>query len=164
MAKRYVNLSGADMDAMAKAFGCTRRMVVKALTFCSDSQLSQRMRYVAVKEYGAKIMVQVPECDTMYIENREGERVMIQVYGNGTRLEANLSTGRVETWYADGVPYWGWDNVSLKKFNLIQQLMEEEPKRCVPDIDGLRRVSVCVEPDEQLSGHKGHARVRPYRK
>ena len=91
---RAVKVGREGMERLMKAFGCTQRMVYKALGFDSDTALARRIRHTALKETGGWIEASVPEDEIFYVSEEGGERVMRQYFRNGAVLEVSLTTSR----------------------------------------------------------------------
>ena len=90
---RTIKVSKESKAKLAKVFNCTERMVYKALCFECDTLLAQRIRYVALKEFGGWVEAAVPEAEIFYDTTKDGERFMRQYFSNGAVLEVSLRTG-----------------------------------------------------------------------
>lgn len=91
--KRTIKLSNESKQQLARQFGCTERMVYKALCFECDTLLARKIRYVARKDMGGWVEAAVPESEIFYDTTDGGERLMRQYFGNGAVLEVSLETG-----------------------------------------------------------------------
>ena len=94
-AERYIEVTKEMREKLEKSFRCTDRMVRNALTYASDTELARKIRYTAVKEYGAKPMFHLPECETIHIVTKDGRQFMEQNFDNGVKLEIDKQTGAV---------------------------------------------------------------------
>lgn len=90
---RTIKVSNANKLKLSKLFGCSDRMVYKALCFESETDLARKIRHVARKEMGGWVEAAVPEEEMFYDTMESGERVMRQYFGNGAVLEISLETG-----------------------------------------------------------------------
>ena len=90
---RTVKVTNEVKKQLSVLFGCTERMVYKALCFETESDLARKIRYVALKEKGGWIEAAVPESDIFYDTTENGRHYMRQYFGNGAVLEFNLDTG-----------------------------------------------------------------------
>lgn len=95
-AERYIDATDEATAKLARLFKCTPKMVYYALTYRKDSVLARKIRFVAVRDYGAKPMLHVPECETLHDTTEDGRQIMRQVFNNGATLRADKRTG--EAW------------------------------------------------------------------
>lgn len=95
-AARYIDATDEAVERLAKAYGCTTKNVYLALTYRSNTEKARRIRYTAVKEYGAIPMCHYPECETLHDTTEDGRQVMRQHFNNGVTLRIDKRTG--ETW------------------------------------------------------------------
>lgn len=95
-ASRYIDATPEATAKLAKDFQCTEKFVYYALTYRRNSELAKKIRYTAVKEYGAKPMAHYPECETIHDTTEDGHRIMRQRFDNGATLRIDKQTG--ETW------------------------------------------------------------------
>lgn len=95
-ADRHIEVTKEAREKLEKAFGCTDRMIRNALTYASDSELARKIRYAAVKEYGAVPMCHYPECETLHDTTEDGRQIMRQRFDNGVTLRVDKITG--EAW------------------------------------------------------------------
>ena len=92
-AARYIDATLETTAKLAKTFQCTPKFVYIALTYRSDTEKARKIRYTAVKEYGATPMCHYPECETMHNVTKDNRQLMIQSFDNGVRLEIDKQTG-----------------------------------------------------------------------
>lgn len=90
---RTIKVSNENKAKLAKLFGCSERMVYKALCFESETMLARKIRHVARTEMGGWVEAAVPEEEMFYDTMESGERVMRQYFGNGAVLEISMETG-----------------------------------------------------------------------
>ena len=85
---------------IAKALGTSEKSVSCAVNGREDSELSRRIRYVAIKEYGCVAVTyyeeDVPDCDSEY---KDG--IMTQEFSDRVKIVADFNTGIVGA-YIDG--------------------------------------------------------------
>lgn len=93
---RYIDATSETIAKLAKLFRCGEKMVYYALTYRKDSLLAHKIRYAAVKQYGAKPMCHLPECETWHDTTEDGREIMRQVFDNGATLRVDKNTG--EAW------------------------------------------------------------------
>ena len=90
---RTIKVSKENKAKLTKMFGCTERMVYKALCFEGDTELARRIQHVARKEMGGWVEAAVPEDEIFYDTMEGGERYMRQYFNNGAVLEVSMTTG-----------------------------------------------------------------------
>lgn len=120
---RTIKVSNENKAKLAKLFGCSERMVYKALCFESETMLARKIRHVARTEMGGWVEAAVPEEEMFYDTMESGERVMRQYFGNGAVLEISMETGI-------GVVTFKGENV--KHFNKVY----------VDDIPGIQSIAL----------------------
>lgn len=91
--KRYIDASPEAQAKLAKTFNVTPKFVYMCLTYRADSEKARKIRYTAVKEYGATAMCHCPECETLHNITEDGRDLMVQNFDNGVRLEIEKHTG-----------------------------------------------------------------------
>lgn len=97
--ERYIDATPEATAKLARLFKCTPKYVYMCLTNRRDNETARKIRYTAVKEYGAKPMLHVPECETFHDTMEDGREIMRQVFDNGAVLRADKRTG--EAWVTD---------------------------------------------------------------
>lgn len=95
-AARYIDASKEATEKLAKLFKCTPKFVYICLTYRADSELARKIRFTAVRNYGATPMCHLPECETMHDTLEDGRQIMRQVFDNGAMLRVDKNTG--EAW------------------------------------------------------------------
>lgn len=116
---RTIKVSRENKAKLAMMFGCTERMVYKALCFEGDTMLARKIQYVARKEMGGWVEAAVPEDEIFYDTMEGGERVMRQYFGNGAVLEVSLKTGEGKVTYK-GKPRHRYEEVLVSDIPTIQ--------------------------------------------
>lgn len=116
---RTIKVSSENKAKLAKMFGCTDRMVYKALCFEGDTLLARKIQYVARKEMGGWVEAAVPEDEIFYDTMDSGERVMRQYFGNGAVFEVSLKTGEGKVTYK-GKPRHRYEEVLVSDIPTIQ--------------------------------------------
>lgn len=99
--KRYIDASKEAIERIAKAFDCTPKFVYMCLTYRKDNGTAKKIRYTAVKEYGATPMRHCPECETLFTTEIDGEQYMRQNFNNGAVLLWRKGTPEVTVRYRD---------------------------------------------------------------
>lgn len=118
---RTIKVSKENKAKLAKMFGCTERMVYKALCFEGGTPLAHKIQHVARTEMGGWVEAAVPEDEIFYDTMDSGERVMRQYFGNGAVLEVSLKTGEGKVTYK-GKPRVRYDQVLLTSIPQIQDI------------------------------------------
>ena len=93
--ERYIDASKEATARIARAFNCTQKFVYMCLTYRKNNETARKIRYTAVKEYGAKPMCHYPECETMHNVTEDDRQLMVQNFDNGVKLEIDKQTGAV---------------------------------------------------------------------
>ena len=124
-AERHIEVTKETREKLEEAFGCTDRMIRKALSYASDTELARKIRYVAVKEYGAVPMCHYPECETIHDTTEDGREIMRQVFDNGAVLRADKRTG--EAWITDrkGMTVEHRDCVDVPELTRLQMIAKK---------------------------------------
>lgn len=113
--KKYIHITKADRDFIAKALGITDRMVFKGIRFESDTELAKKVRKLA-KERGGITMVVIPEIETFH----DFDMVMRQYFPNGALVELDRNDGRGYVIY-NGEIVRTYENVLVKEIGGIQK-------------------------------------------
>lgn len=83
---------------LIKAFKCSRMAVWRAMNFVNDSDMSRRMRRLALQRGGELVGAELEEDDTTH---EEVEKTMTQHFGKRVKLVYHKPTGDI-TVYVDG--------------------------------------------------------------
>lgn len=123
-AKSYIDVTKETREKLVKAFNCTPQMVMKALTYRSDSELARKIRYTAVHEYGGEAWRHCPECETWYEVTEDGHQLMQQRYDNGAELTVDKQTGDAVLRDHRGNIVMAWARITFPKLTEIQLYAE----------------------------------------
>ena len=114
---RAIEVTTKTRQELAKVFSCTERMVLKALTWDSDTPLARKIRVAAI-EKGGRVMNWVPECETIHCT---ADGTMHQTFGNGAVIVADFGQRTVKVTDRHGVMQKGVSvNISLQEFANLQ--------------------------------------------
>ena len=115
--KKQVYLDKADKDKLSAAFSVTDVMVWKALTFTSNSDLAKRIRYTALKEFGAQLIGDdaITGCKTTFDSNGD----MTQTFGARVQIKVYRQTERTAV-LIDGEVKKTEDNLTVSEFVKLQ--------------------------------------------
>ena len=116
---RVIKLSGESKKKLAAMFGCSDRMVYKALCFECDTPLARRIRSVARCDMGGWIEASVSEEEIFYDTVEDGGRFLRQYYGNGAVLEVSMTTGEGVVRFK-GSPRYRYEKVLVSDIPTIQ--------------------------------------------
>ena len=119
---RYIDASEDAIEKIAKVFDCTPKFVYMCLTYRKGNETARKIRYTAVKEYGATPMCHYPECETLFTTEIEGEQYMRQAFNNGAVLLWHKGTPEVTVRYRDKEEVFHCE--SLPQFSEIQLYAE----------------------------------------
>ena len=97
--ERYIRATEESVEQLARLFNCMAKYVYMCLTYRQENETARKIRYTAVKHYGATPMIHVPECETIHDMTEGGREVMRQVFSNGVTLRVDKNTG--EAWATD---------------------------------------------------------------
>lgn len=116
---RTIKVSNESKAQLARMFGCTERMVYKALCFEGDTELARKIQHVARKEMGGWVEAAVPEDEIFYDTMDSGERFMRQYFNNGAVLEVSMTTGEGVVKFK-GSPRYRYEKVLVSDIPTIQ--------------------------------------------
>ena len=116
---RTIKVSKENKARLAKLFGCTERMVYKALCFESQTLLARKIQHVARQEMGGWVEAAVPEDEIFYDTMDSGERFMRQYFNNGAVLEISMTTGEGVVRFK-GSPRYRYEEVLVSDIPTIQ--------------------------------------------
>ena len=91
--ERYIDATAETTAKLARSFNVKEKTVYLALTYQRNSPAAKKIRYTAVKVFGAKPMHHCPECETLHNITEDGRDLMVQNFDNGIRLEIDKRTG-----------------------------------------------------------------------
>lgn len=121
-AERYIDATAEATEKLARRFECKEKTIYLALTYRNNSELSRKIRYVAVKFYGAIPMLHVPECDTLHETSIDGKVYMRQTFLNGAVLLWEKGSENVTVRFRSKEEHFTCD--SLPRFTEIQLYAE----------------------------------------
>lgn len=113
---RFIDVTREERLFLVKAFGCTERMVFKALSYESSSLLSERIRKLALERGGIR-MLSIPEVETLH----DSCGYIRQYFPNGSLLELSKSDGSGVLYY-HGSKVREWPVVGICDIEGIQSL------------------------------------------
>ena len=115
---KQIVVNNEGRQFLMKAFGCTRVMVWKALTFKADSDMARKIRHLALQRGGE--LVGVPEVETTY---EEVEGTMTQRFGSRVKLVYTRATNMYAVYVDDIVERTG-EAGDIVSFMKVQQEVE----------------------------------------
>lgn len=90
---KYINVSDDSKKQLARIFDVTRVAVWKALNFKSDSELSQKIRNVALTQMGGRVIRELditdgymPNCQTEFEHDVNGVKTVCSTFSNGVKV------------------------------------------------------------------------------
>lgn len=123
-AERYIDADKATYAKLARVFNVVEKTIYLALTYRTDGEQARKIRFTAVKNYGAKPMAHYPQCETMH-EMTDGDRqVMVQHFDNGVKFEIDKQTGDARAWDRHGVQILSERVEKFTRLAEIQVLLE----------------------------------------
>lgn len=120
---RTIKVSKENKEKLMKLFGCTERMVYKALCFECRTLLAKKIQYVALKEMGGWIEAAVPEDEIFYDTTEDGKRFMRQYFSTGAVLEVSMDTG-IGVVMFKGEPVKRYEKVYVDEIPSIQSMAQ----------------------------------------
>ncbi len=121
--KSYIDTTQEVKAKLARLFNVKEKMVYLALTYRKNSEIARKIRYVAVKEYGAKAWHHCPMCETLHETTQDGRDVMRQEWDNGAVLVWYKPTPEVVVTYK-GSEVLRENCKSMERFAEIQLFAE----------------------------------------
>lgn len=124
--KRFIAITPEEREYLRKVFKCSGMTVWQAVTYRKNYDTHKRIRKAAI-ERGNPQMVEVPEFDSIFIENRKDadERMtqyVVQFFRNGAVIEGNLDTGKVTVRNRNGHVAHVYTNPTLTEIKAIQEV------------------------------------------
>lgn len=117
MNKRYIHITKADRDFIAKALNVTEKTVYNAIRFDDrrgNSELSAKIRKLAM-DRGGIVMVVIPEIETFH----DYDNVMRQYCPNGALIELDRNDGSGQVIFR-GETVKTYEHVMVADINQIQ--------------------------------------------
>lgn len=112
--KRRIMATSDDLTFLTKVNHCTKRMVHKALSYDSNSDLAKRIRLCAIK-HGCHQVVELLEIETVH----DADNYMRQYMPNGALLEFSKERGTCDVIFK-GNTVKHYDEVKLAQIASIQ--------------------------------------------
>lgn len=123
---KYILVTNDEKKMLERIFDVTRQTVYNALYYKSDSEISRKIRNVALTQYGGRIIRVMdvtnwqPNCETRFEHGQEGVKRVISTFSNDVRLvldchndTAVITKGKEEIRRYWNVTSVGWGNVLL---------------------------------------------------
>lgn len=124
MEVKYISVTNEAKRKLAQIFDVTNVAIWKALNFKSDSELSQKIRNVALRQMGGRVIRElditngwVPNCETTFDHDKEGVRRVISTFSNDVQvvLDCHQNTATITQRGEELRRYWnvvgtGWGN------------------------------------------------------
>lgn len=112
MKKRIILLTETQQE-IARGFGVTDRMVRKALSYASNTEVARRIRKIAIEKGGE--VVGAEKLETIYPVDR-----IVQTYGGRLRIETDTTNG-LTTVYIDGEEVERASHLKISEYICLQQ-------------------------------------------
>ncbi|MBO7466610.1 MAG: hypothetical protein J6T94_02860 [Bacteroidaceae bacterium] len=112
--KRFIEVTKSDRLYLCELFGCTERMVFKALSYEGHSVLSHRIRKAALERGGIR-MCMGPEIETLH----DCDGYLRQYFPNGSLLELSKEDGS-GVLYHKGAKVEEWSVVKICDLACLQ--------------------------------------------
>ena len=124
MEVKYISVTNEAKRKLAQIFDVTNVAIWKALNFKSDSELSQKIRNVALRQMDGRVIRElditngwVPNCETTFDHDKEGVRRVISTFSNDVQvvLDCHQNTATITQRGEELRRYWnvvgtGWGN------------------------------------------------------
>lgn len=121
----YILVSNDDKKTLERIFDVTRQAVYLALNYKSDSELSQKIRNVALQQMGGRVIRELditngwqPNCETAFEHDKQGVKRVISTFSNDVQvvLDCHQNTATITQKGEELRRYWnvvgtGWGNV-----------------------------------------------------
>lgn len=91
--QRYIAAGSGVTKKLGQVFNVTEKYVYMCLTYRKNNATARKIRYTAVKEYGATPMCHLPECETIHDTVEDGRQIMRQEFNSGATLRVDKHTG-----------------------------------------------------------------------
>lgn len=120
----YILVSNDDKKMLERIFDVTRQAVYLALNYKSNSELSQKIRNVALQQMGGRVIRElditngwVPNCETTFDHDKSGVSKVISTFSNDVQvvLDCYQNTATITQRGEEVRRYWnvagsGWGN------------------------------------------------------
>mgnify|MGYP004443739685 FL=1 len=114
-ARKQIEVTSQVRQEIQAAFKCTRMALWRAVSYESDTDLSRRIRKLALAKGGVVLCV-TPMAETIH----DHAGFMRQYFLNGAMLEANKNTGLVLVLDKDGNEHRKVENCSVAQLEALQ--------------------------------------------
>jgi hypothetical protein len=119
---KYISVSNENKKKLARIFDVSRVAVWKALNFRSDSELSQKIRNVAMREMNGRVIRELditgwqPNCQTEFVHEGGEVKTIISTFSNDVRVVLDcysnsatitMNGEEVRRYWNAGGPGWG---------------------------------------------------------
>lgn len=120
----YILVSNDDKKMLERIFDVTRQAVYLALNYKSNSELSQKIRNVALQQMGGRVIRElditngwVPNCETTFDHDKIGVSKVVSTFSNDVQvvLDCHQNTATITQRGEEVRRYWnvagsGWGN------------------------------------------------------
>lgn len=89
---KYILVTNDGKKMLERIFNVTRQTVYNALYFKSDSEVSKKIRNVALKQYGGRLIQMMdvtnwqPNCETIYEHDKGGVKSVVSTFSNNVQV------------------------------------------------------------------------------
>ena len=90
---KYINVSNDSKKQLARIFNVARKTVWQALNFKSDSEISQKIRFVALSQMEGRVIRELditdgymPNCQTTFEHDANGVKSVCSTFSNGVQV------------------------------------------------------------------------------
>lgn len=119
---KYISVTNENKKKLARIFDVTKVAVWKALNFRSDSELSQKIRNVAMREMNGRVIRELditewqPNCQTEFIHEDGVVKTIISTFSNDVQVVLDcykdmatitMNGEEVRRYWNVGGPGWG---------------------------------------------------------
>lgn len=121
---KYINVTSEAKAKLGRIFDVTPKAIYNALYFRSDSETSKKIRYVAISQYGGRIISELdvtdwqPNCQTEFEHDKNGVKSVVSTFSNNVKVIMNcLENTAIITMNDQEIRrYWnvtteGWGNI-----------------------------------------------------
>lgn len=122
--KRYIDATPEVKEKLAKVFKVTEKFIYLCLTYRKNNETARKIRFTAVKNYGATPMAHYPLCETMHDTTEDGREIMRQEFDNGVTLRVDKRTGEAWLTGRKGDALGRWHDITIPKLSEIQVIAE----------------------------------------
>lgn len=119
---KYISVTNENKKKLARIFDVTTVAVWKALNFRSDSELSQKIRNVALREMNGRVIRELditewqPNCQTEFVHEGGEVKTIISTFSNNVQVVLDcykdmatitMNGEEVRRYWNVGGPGWG---------------------------------------------------------